>query len=593
MIVPMIKYDIILHHRDVDDFIQQLMQIGLVQILAAPSEEDAVTRELYAKIHETEEAITRCTKRIQAAQDVQLHHAWPTYSEFVQLEKDLEIAENTAEAVGLEIKLLEPWGDFTRSSLQELESATKREIKFFEYPERHFNPEWEKMYHLQIVNRIDGKLYFIIIKNPDQQLPISPIALPDATLSELIEQRHAAIEKIAAIHETLNQSAGSMRQSLTMVLADTKDQLSEHLAHLSTTNVAESHIWHIAAWCPLTAEATVQQFLTDTQTVFMRSLPTEEETPPVLLKNNRFTTLFEPIGTLFSLPNYHELDLTVFFAPFFLLFFGLCQGDAGYGILILALASMAKLKGNESNRAYGTLGQLFGVSTIVAGLLSGTFFGLEMMTWSLPDQVRSLFLQQHELFNLSLMIGFCQILFGMAVQAYKQWTFRGWMFAVSRLCWILLLLSLADLYAVKALPEISKYVLYLSLAGIVFFGAPEKGWLRSIGSGVADLYNITGILGDLLSYIRLFALGVASSILGLVINSIALSVKDDDFIGFILFLLVLVLGHGINFLLSTLSAFVHPMRLTFVEFYKNTGFIGGGRPFKPFSKHSIQSNQTL
>jgi len=99
------------------------------------------------------------------------------------------------------------------------------------------------------------------------------------------------------------------------------------------------------------------------------------------------------------------------------------------------------------------------------------------------------------------------------------------------------------------------------------------------------MYNtITGIFGDLLSYIRLFALGIASSILGLVINQMAISFGSAKYIGPVIFILFVVVGHTANLAISSLGAFVHPMRLTFVEFYKNAGFKGGGKPYQPFSK---------
>ena len=135
-------------------------------------------------------------------------------------------------------------------------------------------------------------------------------------------------------------------------------------------------------------------------------------------------------------------------------------------------------------------------------------------------------------------------------------------------------------------PSMSLTTLILGAVLIVFFGAPEKGWLKSFGSGLADIYNITGVAGDLLSYIRLFALGVSSAILGLVVNEIAFSAQAVPYIGILLTGLILIVGHTANLMLASLSAFVHPMRLTFVEFYKNVGFIGGGKPYQPFARKS-------
>ena len=120
---------------------------------------------------------------------------------------------------------------------------------------------------------------------------------------------------------------------------------------------------------------------------------------------------------------------------------------------------------------------------------------------------------------------------------------------------------------------------------IVFFSDLEISIPARIGKGIWDIYStVTGIFGDILSYIRLFALGLSSAILGFVINDIAMQILGSSAIfGPIFFVIFLLLGHGLNILISSLGSFVHPMRLTFVEFYKNAGFKGGGKQYKPFS----------
>jgi V/A-type H+-transporting ATPase subunit I len=326
--------------------------------------------------------------------------------------------------------------------------------------------------------------------------------------------------------------------------------------------------------------------------VYVKTKPAADEKPPILLKNNRFTRLFEPIGALFALPQYSELDLTVFFAPFFLLFFGLCLGDLGYGLIIVIATTYFKTKIKDERRNYLTLAQWLGLSTIIAGTFSGTLFGLEMARLEFFENYKALFLDYDKLFNLALGIGLVQILFGIGVNAYKQWIFLGPRFAMSKIGWMLLLIALVDVYLLELAPAITKMLLWAALALIIIFGAPEKGWIKSIAIGVTDLYSITGVFGDLLSYIRLFALGVSSAILGIVVNSIALSAKGVPYLGYFFFLLILVIGHTANLMLSSLSAFVHPMRLTFVEFYKNSGFLGGGKPFVPLARTARNQSST-
>jgi V/A-type H+-transporting ATPase subunit I len=393
------------------------------------------------------------------------------------------------------------------------------------------------------------------------------------------------------LNDTLDGYAKEYTHYLEERIKAVEDRLSFEMAQNNYTDAAEDNVKIMTAWCPKNAEAKLEKLLEKEGVVYLSEEATKEDQPPVLLKNNKFTQLFEPIGKLFSLPAYSELDLTVYFAPFFLLFFGFCLGDMGYGVVLLIATTLFKRKANADIKPYLTLGQLFGISTTVIGFISGTLFGLPMAELPQFAAIKNIFISQDNMFYVALGIGFVQIIFGMCVQVYKQVKFQGWVFALNRIGWIIALLAgLTYLAADKLEYEVLKTpMLVLVILGavlIVLFGSPKEGALKSIGLGLADLYNITGVAGDLLSYIRLFALGVSSAILGLVINSIGLS-----FDNIILTPLFLIIGHAANIMLASLSAFVHPMRLTFVEFYKNVGFLGGGKPYIPFKKNYKPSNK--
>jgi V/A-type H+-transporting ATPase subunit I len=193
-------------------------------------------------------------------------------------------------------------------------------------------------------------------------------------------------------------------------------------------------------------------------------------------------------------------------------------------------------------------------------------------------------LNDKELFYLALAIGLVQILFGLGIQAYAKIRQFGFQYSLSTIGIIIGTMAVIDLTIIKVLGEISIYIVYLSLFLVIFWSDPKLGFVGRLGKGIWDLYGIvTGIFGDVLSYIRLFALGASSGILGFVINSISLPLLHSiPVLGPILFVIVMIIGHGANLALAGLGSFVHPMRLTFVEFYKNAGFAGGGKAYKPF-----------
>jgi V/A-type H+-transporting ATPase subunit I len=299
---------------------------------------------------------------------------------------------------------------------------------------------------------------------------------------------------------------------------------------------------------------------------------------------------------MIDLPNYYELDLTPFFAPFFALFFGFCLGDVGYGIVILAAVTIYKhTKAKPGMKLYLTMAQYLGAATVIMGLIGGTVFGLSLTNIDWASQIRNMVLDRNQLFYASLGLGILQILFGMVLKAYRLWKFRGFQYSLSTWGWVLALLSLLfymggdrlGWFTQTAAKPFFNGALIFSGVLIFLFSDPKLNIFARVGKGVWDAYNtITGVFGDVLSYIRLFAIGISTAILGFVINEIALTFGQIPYVGPVVFILILLIGHFGNLLISSLSAFVHPMRLTFVEFYNNAGFTGGGKKYKPFTKSS-------
>lgn len=280
-----------------------------------------------------------------------------------------------------------------------------------------------------------------------------------------------------------------------------------------------------------------------------------------------------------------------------MMFFGFCLGDAGYGLLFLTVASVVKLRAKSKIKPLLTLVQILGGSTIVFGLLSGTIFGIDLIKADIPflSSIKSMFMKPEEMFYFAIVLGGIQIIFGMIVKILNISRQYGFKYALSTLGWIILIISSALYVMIKdkfeteshSLKYLYFFVLGSSLIMILFLNNPDKKILGNIGKGLGDIYfTATGIFGDLLSYIRLFALGISSAILGYVFNYLALEMSGDTIIiSQIIFLLILVVGHSLNIFMAVLGAFVHPLRLTFVEFYKNAGFTGGGKEYKPFKKN--------
>ena len=196
------------------------------------------------------------------------------------------------------------------------------------------------------------------------------------------------------------------------------------------------------------------------------------------------------------------------------------------------------------------------------------------------------------MFILSLLLGVVQILFGMVLKVFNRIRQFGFVYGLSTIGWFILLVSMIiSALLPKIMPMFG--TLHLTIIGIsaifiLFFNSPGKNLFMNLGLALWDTYNmITGLLGDVLSYVRLFALGLSGSILASVFNSLAAGMSPDNVIlGPIVAALIFIVGHAITIFMNTLGAFVHPMRLTFVEFYKNAEFSGGGKKYNPFRKLS-------
>jgi V/A-type H+-transporting ATPase subunit I len=282
-----------------------------------------------------------------------------------------------------------------------------------------------------------------------------------------------------------------------------------------------------------------------------------------------------------------------------MLFFGFCLGDAGYGLLFVIVATFVKRRIKPEMKPLLTLVQFLGLSTVIMGTLTGTLFGIPLFETNLPvySDIQKRFIERNtdinqQMFNWALMLGAIQIIYGMFLRAFNRIKQFGFRYSLSTFGWIIAMLSGGVIY-LAGKGQNTEYLLIIgyilfSAGGflILFFNTPDKNILINFGLGIYDVYSmITSLIGDLLSYIRLFALGVSSAILGFVFNEIAIGMSPDvPVLKQLVFLMILLFGHGINIFMATLGSFVHPMRLTFVEFYKNAGFTGGGKAYKPFKK---------
>ncbi|MCF8327907.1 MAG: hypothetical protein K9I29_06385 [Bacteroidales bacterium] len=588
MIIPMRKYSFLIFHRDYESFLQKLKDLGVVHIIEQNKDAGEELLEKYQNLKRFDKNIKFLKKRdVEESDPATDKTGKEVIEELEKLGKEKEKQEQKLTLLKKELNSSEPWGDFSKETIEKLQKENVF-LHFFTIGERSFKEEWEKHYNLTIINNIKGVIYFVIVATDEKtpQIEAEEMELPPRTAS-LVKQE---IEKTKQQIDDLEKQVDGLAQKYIGQLEKAKEKIAHEAEYLNVkenTNIqADGKLLVLEGWVPRSKEQNLIQYLDEEGVYYMAATPAKDEKVPVLLSNNRFSKLFEPIGKLFSLPSYNEMDLTPYFAPFFMMFFGFCLGDAGYGLIILLGASLYKLKAPSSWKPILSLAQFLGIGTFIFGTLSGTLFGINLIEADIPAiaHLKDMFLDPNQMFYLSMIIGLIQILFGLVIRAINQARQYGPKHAVNPVGWFILVFGLLDMFLLDITGGFSQYIIYLSLGMIIFFSDPGKNIFLQFGKGLWDLYGITGPFGGVLSYIRLFAIGISSAILGFVVNDIAMQVKTGiPYAGPVLFIIILLLGHAGNLLISSLGSFVHPMRLTFVEFYKNAGFSGGGKEYKPFS----------
>lgn len=594
MITPMIKYSFLIYHKDYIPFLEHLQELGVLHIIEKKKEIDDNIKSSLHQISEINKTIKFLEKREQEEQEVKgKQEEVPVVENVKELTIELSEIEQDQSSLNKDIQKAEPWGDFT-PEMKEKMAELNIQLRFFECSEKNFNEQWNEDYYLQIINRQNGRVYFVVFQQSDEEINIEAeeIKLPEEPLSQLLKKREENKKRVEEIQATFDEYAANYQKQLREKRDELQNKTDFELAINHTEKEAEEKVMLLEGWVPEDKRADLENFLDEQDVYYISSKPSEEDKVPIQLKNNKFSRLFEPISDLFDMPEYRELDLTPFFAPFFMMFFGFCVGDTGYGLLILIGTLIFRQRVKESLKPIFTLAAILGGATVIMGMISGTFFGVELINVK-AYPLKDIILEPLQLFWFSIAVGGLQIFYGMFIKAANEIRQGGSLkYGLSTIGWILLVITFGTFIALEQLGVdtagygiIKNIGLGISVAMILLFANPEKNMIVSVFSGLYDVYNmITGIFGDLLSYIRLFALGISSAILGLVFNQIAAQFLGGSFFSYIPFILILIIGHGLNIFMASLGAFVHPLRLTFVEFYKNAGFMGGGKKYKPFSK---------
>ncbi|HRW95056.1 MAG TPA: V-type ATPase 116kDa subunit family protein [Bacteroidales bacterium] len=599
----MTKYSFVLLSEQTKDFLQKLQDLGMVDINRQEKAVDEHSKEMTNQLVRITQTVGRLK---QVAKEKAQKEVLPfegdgssLLDEATRLFTEKETLRNEINVLKEHIDQAEPWGSFTQEDLDKLRNMGLT-IHAYVQPVKKITAALEEKFPLHIVNRVDGQAYFIVleVEGESYDFPGNEVSFPSVSydkLQERLQEKETAFASTVSRLEALSDHTGLLKNHA----AEISTHLDLYLANAAARKEVEDHIDLLTGFVPTEKTKELEAFL-NSQSLYYISAPAEsEDNPPIKLKNNWYTRLFEPIGDLYMLPRYDELDLTPYFAPFYMLFFGFCLGDMGYGVVFMILGLLGK-RFLPKMKGYLNLIFFLGLGSFVMAAFPGVVFGVKIADVIPAVRENNTFLfnfSDMKMFWFAILFGLFQIVFARILTGIDSFIRKGWQHGMAPFGWAILIVWCTIAYASMEVPSlalpkpVSLTMIIVSVALILFFSKPEGPVYKRLGKGLWAMYDITGVFGDMLSYIRLFGLGTAGAILGMVFNSIAMSLSGVPYVGWLLTVIMLLFGHTLVLALNSLGAFVHPLRLTFVEFYKNAGFTGGGRGYKPLTSLTNKKEQ--
>ncbi|OGC18757.1 hypothetical protein A3J90_03645 [candidate division WOR-1 bacterium RIFOXYC2_FULL_37_10] len=537
------------------------------------------------------------------------------------IEGELANIRNLKSKLSADIVNLTPWQTLN-ISLDSIYNLQRSRVVFGDWTKKSRLAATQKLeekkilFEIETVSALENKEYIamVILKENEKEIleilngngfHLASLPYAKCRIKEELEKLRQALEEMAIDKKELGKEALSLSaniENLTFVYDYLLLKKQEKEAKEFANNTKRTYT--ISGWIKKkeTEKLLKTLFEVSKEIDVIPVLPSENEIVPTAIENPPMFRPFELITKIFGVPGIKEVDPTQALSFFYILFFAICLSDAAYGIILAAASYYFLKKLTLSEGGKNLLLLLFwgGILSIAAGILTGSYFAINLddlpksgikdalLYVKIIDPVKS----PLTMLIASLVMGVIQNIWGLVVGMYwkiKQKEYLAGIFDFG--LWIFFLLALVALLTANAIaPNFASLASYLSIAGAVMLvltqGRNEPGLIKKAIGGILSLYRTTAFLGDTLSYSRLLALMMTTSIIGLVVNILAgLTATSIPIFGYVIMVVILVVGHLFNLVVSVLGAFVHSMRLQLVEFFGKF-YEGSGRPFKPFGRET-------
>lgn len=630
MIQKMKKLTFVVFREDYDKFLKSLQQLGVLHIQAAQDQSKAEAPTLQALKNRYTAVCATLAELLKISQLFEDEiPAGGSVAKGEQILPRIDYIKERKMALASVISKLErdhnnlqPWGNIDKNQMERLHAAGIQEY-YYHVTLSQFDKELQH-YKDTEVSRNKKFVYFLAFSTDGKEpegIPALPMTLPEGTLAEVKAQLSTNIEEKQNLETEYEQILQENLSDIKAYQDSIANEIALEEARLKSQNLYDAAMV-LEGWFPVNREAEVTGFLKDAEAYYETRLPIASDSVPTQFRNNSFARQFESLTCMYGVPGYGEWDPTPIVAPFFTLFFAICMGDAAYGVIITLFGLY--LMTSKNARRFPILGEMLGnsggmvtilgVATILVGILLGSAFGMSFQNFmpegtSVYDYytlVQGNFPGTTYSFQMvcAIIIGVLHLLIAMAVKATLFTIKNGFKENISQWGWLLLFMGsvvIGVCYMIGATDEETARVALIGIGAVSALciyllnnvGRMQSSFIKGILinplAGLYDTYNMaSGVLGDVLSYIRLYALCLAGGALGGAFNMIgdmiwhSLDGSKWQILTIFMACLIYFFGHMVNLLLSAISAFVHPLRLNFVEYFKNSGYEGKGTGYEPF-----------
>lgn len=593
MIEKMKKITVLVSERERDKFVSKLRKAGVLHIKHVKMPSSHEISFVADKISKLEKLIFQLAPYDVGRPDRRMSsHERDVLSCADPATEDLKIKEGFEEKLKetrLKIQWFDDWGDFNPEDLEKVISGGAN-IRLYRIGKKDLKEVRDKNVH--VIKKGKTALFVALVsKDGEEKLPFDEVDIPDRPPETLHEDVKEFEKKISEIDERMKQRARGL-----IAVRDCKAKLEKELVSLEAKfgMHEEDKFSYIQGYCPEKKLDAITQMTKKHGLGYLTEDPEDTDEVPTLITNPKWLDIISPVFQFMNtLPGYSEFDISFPFLAFFSVFFAMLIGDAGYGAIFLIVTFLARRKFRHLPYQPFFLMYLLSVCTIIWGAVTGTWFGSEAIQ-QLPG-LRSLVIPKLNSFsdvNQDFIIHICFLIGAIQLSvAHLMKIARGFnsVKALSDMGWILIVWGMfytAKKFVLNApFPPFAGWLLLGGALLALVFSNPEKGILKGIPTTLISLpLSIIGSFSDVVSYIRLFAVGLATVVVAESFNNMALAGGINGVVSGLIAALILFFGHTLNILLGFMAVIVHGVRLNMLEFSGHLGMQWSGKKYEPFKE---------